>query len=547
MTNFFKLLLLLGGSALFLMIFAAPANAGSCYYPVTSHAWTGHVNSGVNVRDKTCMDSSVIGKLTGGSTVAVIGEADGWYKVKLADGTKGFVWNSFISITDKLAKPDISYTNEETKKEVYNKEIDKEASESEAKSLTDRLKGRILLQVENNGEAWYVHPDDGKRYYMKDGATAYQMMRAFGQGISNADMDKVLNGNASLISRLKGKILLQVELHGEAYYVHPVDGSVHYLKDGAKAYLIMRNLSLGISNQDLKKIVSRDFQAYVKETQEASDTEKDLEVSGAIALAGEVADGIVILEWSVDGTDAAKGFKVVVSEGANPVYPGNDYHYLSDPAVRHDKWKGLAPGTYHFRVCQYLGGACGVYSNDLELTVPGNSEPVVSSDGNVPAGVDLSALNKYWLNKINALRAERGLRQLVLDDRWVETATEWAVYMGENDLATHNRPDGKNMHQWIDTKGLDFTERYSPDGWSGNYFTENIAWGIAFDGSTEAVIKVLNETLDFYLSEASYNGAHYRTIYHEDWNSVGAGFHFTPDGRGGYKVYVAFHYGSLVL
>ena len=144
------------------------------------------------------------------------------------------------------------------------------------------------------------------------------------------------------------------------------------------------------------------------------------------------------------------------------------------------------------------------------------------------------------------MRAQQGLRQLVLDSRWVDTATEWATYMGEQDLATHNRPDGKSMHQWIDTKGLDFTERYSPEGWSGNYFTENIAWGIASNGTTSSVENVLDDTLAFYLSEASYNGSHYRTIYHPDWNSVGLGFHFTPVGSG-YKVYVALHYGSLEM
>jgi len=39
-------------------------------------------------------------------------------------------------------------------------------------SLANRLKGKILLQVEGRGEAWYIHPDNGKRYYMKDGPAA---------------------------------------------------------------------------------------------------------------------------------------------------------------------------------------------------------------------------------------------------------------------------------------------------------------------------------------------------------------------------------------
>src|SRR3990167_9361248 len=58
-------------------------------------------------------------------------------------------------------------------------------------SLAARLAGRILLQVESRGEAWYVHPDSGERYYMRDGGVAYEMMRGFGLGITNADLQKI--------------------------------------------------------------------------------------------------------------------------------------------------------------------------------------------------------------------------------------------------------------------------------------------------------------------------------------------------------------------
>ena len=82
--------------ALSLGVQPMPAQAGSCYYPVTQVSWTGYVKSGVNVRDKTCMDSTVLGTLHGGTTVTIYGEADGWYQVKTSDGALGFVWNLFV-------------------------------------------------------------------------------------------------------------------------------------------------------------------------------------------------------------------------------------------------------------------------------------------------------------------------------------------------------------------------------------------------------------------------------------------------------------------
>lgn len=121
-------------------------------------------------------------------------------------------------------------------------------------SLATRLQGQILLQVQQHGEAWYVNPKDGKRYYMKDGQTAYQMMRKFGQGISEADYAKVDAGNITILTRIKGLIILRVALHGEAYYINPKNLSVTYLKDGAAAYALMRSQGQGIADTDLGKI-----------------------------------------------------------------------------------------------------------------------------------------------------------------------------------------------------------------------------------------------------------------------------------------------------
>ncbi len=125
--------------------------------------------------------------------------------------------------------------------------------------LASKLSGKILLQVESYGRAWYVYPKDNKRYYLKDGNTAYELMRDLSLGISNKDLAKIPikagdMKDEKLVQRLKGMILLQVEDHGEAWYLNPDDGLRYYLKDGAAAYNIMRNLSLGIKDDDLRHI-----------------------------------------------------------------------------------------------------------------------------------------------------------------------------------------------------------------------------------------------------------------------------------------------------
>ncbi len=122
---------------------------------------------------------------------------------------------------------------------------------SNAASLATKLKGKILLQVESNGEAWYVNPENEKRYYLGRPSDAFQVMRELGLGISNNDFNS-FNGYAP--SGLSGKILLKVEDNGKAYYVNPTDLKMHYLGKPEDAFQIMRELGLGISNNDLNSI-----------------------------------------------------------------------------------------------------------------------------------------------------------------------------------------------------------------------------------------------------------------------------------------------------
>lgn len=69
------------------------------------------------------------------------------------------------------------------------------------RALVNRLKGRILLQVENNGEAWYVNPDDGKRYYMANGLEAFKMMSSFGRGANTEFIRNQVHSRASKLDR----------------------------------------------------------------------------------------------------------------------------------------------------------------------------------------------------------------------------------------------------------------------------------------------------------------------------------------------------------
>ncbi len=129
-----------------------------------------------------------------------------------------------------------------------------------ASAFDDAVRGRIVLDVEQNGEAWYVYPETDERYFLSRPDDAFAVMRTLGLGITNADLERIpvstssAAGDAALRARLSGMILLQVEEHGEAWYVYPGDLRRYYLGRPADAFALMTALGLGISSADLARI-----------------------------------------------------------------------------------------------------------------------------------------------------------------------------------------------------------------------------------------------------------------------------------------------------
>lgn len=124
------------------------------------------------------------------------------------------------------------------------------ASFAKDEALITRLLGTILLQVEKAGEAWYVYPRTRTRYYLGRPDDAFSIMRRLGLG---AKHDFIVS-TIFYPTRLLGSILIDVESHGEAYYIYPKDRRAYYLGRPADAFLIMRSLGLGITDKDLAGI-----------------------------------------------------------------------------------------------------------------------------------------------------------------------------------------------------------------------------------------------------------------------------------------------------
>lgn len=214
-------------------------------------------------------------------------------------------------------------------------------SSSATSNLTQKLAGRILLQVEACGEAWYVNPADLKRYYLGRPADTFALMRALGIGITNADLAKIpvgliddgatdgdgdglsdslenalgtdstkndsdndgysdkteiennytplgkgkMNINSAFASANAGKIFLQTEKNGEAWYVNPADKKRYFLGRPTDAFALMKNLGLGITNNDLGEIIVGDYPTGDKNEQAQNNNNGDTTSAGADVIA----------------------------------------------------------------------------------------------------------------------------------------------------------------------------------------------------------------------------------------------------------------------
>ncbi len=58
-------------------------------------------------------------------------------------------------------------------------------------NLVEKLSGMILLRVEDKGQAWYIYPQDGRRYYLGRPEDAWRIMTGLGLGIKDNDLANI--------------------------------------------------------------------------------------------------------------------------------------------------------------------------------------------------------------------------------------------------------------------------------------------------------------------------------------------------------------------
>jgi hypothetical protein len=130
----------------------------------------------------------------------------------------------------------------------------------QAATLAQTYSGRIVIDAQNVGRAWYVNPANHLRYPLVSAADVSYIISKLGVGISEANFQKLATagmtakGDLVLARQLSGKIIIEVAGSGAAWYVNPLDLKKHPLGSGAQALSDLLKFGVIISHDNLAKI-----------------------------------------------------------------------------------------------------------------------------------------------------------------------------------------------------------------------------------------------------------------------------------------------------
>jgi len=227
-------------------------------------------------------------------------------------------------------------------------------NENSSLTLTSLDPNHIII-TNNKGELYSRVVKLDRTFQVQAGKVTYESMGTAYKTIKT-EKENGVEVYESKVKVINGTIDVEVE-EGNKYY------------DAKTGDFDSVRVVLPITEADLED----DFTAWnlEKDTDIAvTPTEQEEEKEDAKITLVATEDGAISWETNIE---SEKGFKVVWSKSQNPTYPtraSDKYQYFSEPSTRSakiDAFNGTA--RYYVRVCEYLGGECGTYSNEATVNL----------------------------------------------------------------------------------------------------------------------------------------------------------------------------------
>ena len=121
----------------------------------------GYATANVNVRSKPSNDGEVLGTLSKGTSVEILGSEGNWYQISFA-GKNGYVYNKYISLT----KPEETPKPSSTKTVYTTADLNVRAQPNNKATILGTLKKGTEVQTTGLKDGWYTISFVGKTGYI---------------------------------------------------------------------------------------------------------------------------------------------------------------------------------------------------------------------------------------------------------------------------------------------------------------------------------------------------------------------------------------------
>lgn len=383
------------------MLLVAPiAHAGDCGAdPVYERNMTGAPTVGLRVRSIACMEgSSILTVVPAGTSVKIIGETDGWYKVKVGD-TVGWMGATLIKVTSGSSNASDKVVKEKTEQvsDVIGKksligilEKDYKKIEKGDKELAKRLSDKVLLRVQKAGETWYVEKDGKLKRVKMHNKNEFKLWKETAKEIKKVvkeeeKKESTLGAAGSIVligETLPGGVKLAWNISGDGSQgfklVKSTEANPEYPGDSAE-YIDANTRSItryGLSAKTYHFRVCRytgngcdaysnNLELTIPAGEKVETSSKYQSIDGELKVEAAVLPGAVALSWTKRTSDSFQGYKVVRStSNADLSYPSDSYiEYLPNrESLTFIDGEAIPGKTYYYRICAIENGApvtCG--------------------------------------------------------------------------------------------------------------------------------------------------------------------------------------------
>lgn len=161
------------------------------------------------------------------------------------------------------------------------------------------------------------------------------------------------------------------------------------------------------------------------------------------------------------------------------------------------------------------------------------------------ANIDQEKIRTTRLDRHNDERITENLTPYIYDTQLEQTATSRAQYLSQIDTSTHKRKNTDGYYNYdsikerFENQWINFPKEQN----GAANFTENIAYRLNYSCKTNDCTTYLSNRIkdwfDFFMSEKSYNWAHYRWITGVQFKKMWVGIAINPTTK---KIFIVTHY-----